>query len=69
MDCSLSGSSIPRVFQARILEWVAISFCGGSSRPGIKPALPVSPALAGRFFTAEAPGKLKFSFLCVLLSL
>ena len=26
MDCSLSGSSIHRIFQARILEWVAISF-------------------------------------------
>ena len=24
MDCSLSGSSIHRIFQARILEWVAI---------------------------------------------
>ena len=26
MDCSLSGSSIHGIFQARILEWVAISF-------------------------------------------
>ena len=26
MDCSLSGSSIHGIFQARVLEWVAISF-------------------------------------------
>ena len=25
MDCSLPGSSIHRIFQARVLEWVAIS--------------------------------------------
>ena len=33
VDCSLPGSSIHGVLQARILEWVAISFCRGSSRP------------------------------------
>ena len=26
MDCSLPGSSVYGIFQARILEWVAISF-------------------------------------------
>ena len=26
MDCSPPGSSVHRIFQARILEWVAISF-------------------------------------------
>ena len=26
MDCSLLGSSIHGIFQARVLEWVAISF-------------------------------------------
>ena len=33
MDCSPPGSSALGVFQARILEWVAISFSRGSSRP------------------------------------
>ena len=33
MDCSLPGSSIHGILQARILEWVAISFSRGSSRP------------------------------------
>ena len=33
MDCSLSGSSVHGILQARILEWVAISFSRGSSQP------------------------------------
>ena len=33
MDCSLLGSSVHRISQARILEWVAISFPRGSSWP------------------------------------
>ena len=47
-DCSWTGSSVCGIFQARIQEWVAISFSRRSSQqPGIKPA---SPAL-------EPPGK------------
>ena len=33
MDCNLPDSSIHAIFQARILEWVAISFSKGSSQP------------------------------------
>ena len=33
MDCSLPGFSVHGIFQARILEWVAISFSRGSSWP------------------------------------
>ena len=33
MDCSLPGSSVHRIFQTRVLEWVAISFSKGSSQP------------------------------------
>ena len=33
MDCSLPGSSLHGILQARVLEWVAISFSRGSSRP------------------------------------
>ena len=32
VDCSLPGSSVHGILQARILEWVAISFSRGSSR-------------------------------------
>ena len=40
--CSLPGSSVHGIFQARILGWVAISFSRGSSKPRIEPR---SPAL------------------------
>ena len=33
MDCSLPGSSLHGILEARVLEWVAISFSRGSSRP------------------------------------
>ena len=43
MDCSLPGSSIHGIFQAIVLEWVAISFSRGDlPNPGIEPR---SPAL------------------------
>ena len=44
MDWSPPGSSVRGISQARILEWVAISFSRGSSQPG----------LAGSFFTIQA---------------
>ena len=53
MDCSLPGSSVRGISQARILEWVAISFSRGSSQPGIKLTSLVTPALAGGFFTTH----------------
>ena len=56
MDCSLLGSSIHGIFQARVLEWVAISFSRGSSWPRDRTRIPF-PALAGRFFTTEPSGK------------
>ena len=36
MDCCLPGSSVHGILQARILEWVAISFSRGSANPKIK---------------------------------
>ena len=33
MDCSLPGSSVDGILQARILEWVAKPSSSGSSRP------------------------------------
>ena len=32
VDCNLLGFSVHRILQARILEWIAISFSRGSSR-------------------------------------
>ena len=49
----LPGSSVHGILQARILEWVAISYFRGLPDPGIEPAALVSLALAGRFFTTS----------------
>ena len=48
------GSSVHGTLQARILEWVAISFSRGSSRPGMEPR---SPALWADALLSETPGK------------
>ena len=45
LDCSPPGFSVHGISQARLLEWVAISFSRRSSQPGIKPMSPESPAL------------------------
>ena len=52
MDCSPSGSSVCGILQARILEWVAISFSRRSSWPRDQTCISCT---AGRFFTWEAP--------------
>ena len=53
MDCSLPGSSVRGISQARIREWVAILSPGDLPHPGIDLQ---APALAGGFFTTESPG-------------
>ena len=57
MDCSLLGSSVQGILQARILGWVAISFSRGDLPDiGIEPR---SPALqADALLQAEPPGYL-----------
>ena len=59
MDSSPPGSSVHRILQARILEWVAISFSRGLPHPGIEPISLASPAQQTDFFTTEPPGKPK----------
>ena len=56
MDCSLPGSSIHGIFQARILEWVAISFSRRSSWP--RDWTRVS-CIVGRRFTIWATREVK----------
>ena len=55
MDCSLPGSSIHGIFQARVLEWVTTFFCRGYSDPGIED--PGSPALQEDALPSEPLGK------------
>ena len=54
MDCSLLSNSVYGISQARILEWVAISFSGASSQPRDQIHVFCS---ADKFFTSEPPGK------------
>ena len=63
VDSSLPGSSVHGILQARILEWVAISFSisfspspGDLPDPGIEPR---SPALQADALSSELPGKPK----------
>ena len=51
MDCSLPGFSVHGIFQARVLEWVAISFSRGSSWPRDRTQV---SCIAGRRFTLWA---------------
>ena len=53
-DDSLPGSSLQVISQARILEWVTISFSRGSSQPRDQACI---SCMAGRFFTTDQPGK------------
>ena len=54
MDCSLSGSFVHGIFQAKVLEWVAIPSPGDLPEPGIEPR---SPALQADALPSEPPGK------------
>ena len=70
MGCSLPGSYVHGIFQARILEWVSgLSFpsLGDHPNPGLEPPSLVFPVLAGRFFTTEPRGNassLSFFYGC-----
>ena len=46
------------ISQARMLEWKNMPPPGDLPDPGIEPASPVSPALAGGLFTTKPPGRL-----------
>ena len=54
VDCSPPASTVRGILQARILEWVAISFSRGSSQP--RDWIQVS-CIAGRVLTSALPGK------------
>ena len=58
IDCSPGSSSVHGIFQASILEWVAISFSrGGLSDPRIEPMSPVYPTLQADSLPAEPSRK------------
>ena len=62
LECSL-GSSVHGIFQGRILEWVAISYFGGSSQPRDGTRISCVSCVAGRFFT---PWAIRAAHLAIL---
>ena len=60
MDCSSPDSSVHRILQARILEWGAIPFSRGSSRPWDRTRVSF---IVGKFFTFWASRETPFTIL------
>ena len=58
VDHSLPGSSVHGISQAKIMEWVVISFSRGSSWPR---DWTLFSCLSGRFLITEPPGKPSYS--------
>ena len=63
MHCSLLGSSVHGILQARIVEWVAMLSSRGSSRLRSWTSLSCSSCIAGRFFTTEPQGMPKVIYV------
>ena len=61
MDCSLPGSSVHGIFQARVLEWVSISFSRGSSQSRDQTCV---SSIAGRRFINWATRKPSQVLIC-----
>ena len=57
VDCSLPGSSIHWILQAKILEWVAMPSFRESSQPRDWIHVSCISCIAGGFFTTELPAK------------
>ena len=57
VDWSPPGSSVPGIFPARTLEWIALPSSRGSSWPSDWTYISFGSGVAGRFFTAESQGK------------
>ena len=67
MDCSPPGSSVHGIFQARILEQIAMpSPPGDLPHPGIEHTFLMSPALAGRFFTTSDSWEALYIYIYML---
>ena len=64
MDCSLPGSSVHVILQARILEWVAISFSRGSSQPRDRASDSSLSWIAGEFLTCWAIKETQYICVC-----
>ena len=64
MDCSQPDSSVHRISQARILEWVAISFSRESSNSVIEPR---PPKLQVDYLSTEPSRKFSYSYIYIYI--
>ena len=64
LDCILPGSSVQRIFQARILEWVAFTSPRDLPNAGIKTVFPVPPSLQMDSLTTKPPEKPMLLLIC-----
>ena len=69
MDCRLLGSSLHGILQASVLEWVAISFCRGSSRPRDRTWVPWIPGRRFNFWATIDTAKFWYLVSKLLLLL
>ena len=65
MDCSPLGSFVHGISQARILEWIAISSCRGTSQPRDWTHISCISCITGRFFIHWAIGEAKMILLLI----
>ena len=65
MDCRLLGSFVHGILQARVLEWVPISFSRGSSQPRDRTQV---SSIAGRRYPTVAPAERERERVCVLVA-
>ena len=70
MGCSLPGSSVHRILQARVLEWVATSYSRGSSRPRDRNSVSCVPCIGRHILIHSTTRKVQLLLFlsCKLLS-
>ena len=69
MDCSLRGSSIHGIFQARILNWVAISFSRGSFQPRDRTRVSCTASSRVYHLSHQGNSSVLYMLICVVFQI
>ena len=64
VDCSLPGSSVHGIRQARILEWIEMPSSKESSKPGIKPVSPCVSFMHAQLFNCVRLFAIPWTLVC-----
>ena len=65
IDYSLPGSSVHGIFQAIVLEWIAISFSRGSSQPRAQTQV---SRIVDRYFTVWATREVLYTYIYIYIN-